>query len=58
MQLTPLGEALLEKVEPVYRDEIHRVLMDFNDEDCRGLITELENVRDCLQGTVTTEVDV
>lgn len=57
VKLTSAGDQLLDKVEPVYRDEIHRVLTDFSDNDCRGLISELENVRECLQGTMVEEIE-
>lgn len=47
--LTTGGKELLDRVEPVYREEIQQVLTDFNEDDCRRLITELENVRESLK---------
>jgi len=43
--LTDDGERLIEQVEPVYRKEIHSVLGDLSDVECRSLIAVMESVR-------------
>ncbi len=43
--LTPEGRRMIEKVEPVYRRKVHRVLVDFSEKDCATLIHTLERVR-------------
>ncbi len=45
VELTAAGREMLEKIEPLYRGEIHRILGDLNDEQCRELIRRLERVR-------------
>ncbi|MDX9975877.1 MAG: MarR family transcriptional regulator [FCB group bacterium] len=45
VELTPKGQDLVEKVEPVYRETVHRVLASFSDKDCRALTALLERVR-------------
>lgn len=46
VDLTPKGKTLLEKVEPIYRTDIHAVLESFADKDCRRLIDNLEHIRE------------
>ena len=43
--LTSAGRALVEKVEPQYREGVHRAMADLSDEECRDLIARLERVR-------------
>ncbi len=43
--LTKKGLTLVNKVEPLYRAGIHRVLEVFEDKDCRRLIESLETIR-------------
>jgi len=45
VNLTPKGRALVDKVEPLYRESIYEMLADFGEEDCRALIHSLERVR-------------
>ncbi len=45
VRLTDDGAALIEKVEPLYRAEIHQALSDLTDEDCKSLIGCLEKAR-------------
>jgi len=45
VQLTEDGAALIEKVEPLYRAEIHQALSDLSDDDCQSLISSLEKAR-------------
>lgn len=49
VRLTDAGKRLVEKVEPVYRKEVHAVLADLNDDDCRTLISRMERIRDRLR---------
>lgn len=51
--LTPEGTALVEGVEPEYRSEVHRILGDLGDEDCRMLINTLERTRVRVRGMLT-----
>ena len=43
--LTDSGRALVNEVEPAYRREVHKVLSDLDDEQCRALMSMLETVR-------------
>lgn len=43
--LTAKGRALIEDVEPLYRQTIHKALNGLKKEDCRRLIALLERVR-------------
>ena len=43
--LTRQGKTLIDKVEPVYRDSIHKVLVVFSEKQCRDLIMRLEQIR-------------
>ena len=45
VRLTGPGSDLTEKVEPLYRSEVHAVLQDFTDEDCRSMIAFMEETR-------------
>jgi MarR family 2-MHQ and catechol resistance regulon transcriptional repressor len=45
ISLTEAGRQLIDEVEPVYREEIHRALASFNDQQCRELIGLLEKIR-------------
>ena len=45
VELTPEGRALIEELEPLYREEVHRAMADLSDGECRDLITCLERVR-------------
>jgi MarR family 2-MHQ and catechol resistance regulon transcriptional repressor len=48
--LTESGRALVNAVEPAYRREVHEVLRDLSDEECRSLMSMLETVRGCVRG--------
>ena len=45
VSLTRQGEALINKVEPIYRSSIHKALDVFSDKQCRELILRLEQIR-------------
>lgn len=45
VELTQGGRELIEKVEPLYREEIHEVLQDVSDEDCQTLMALLDTTR-------------
>jgi len=45
VDLTIEGRKVLDKVEPLYRNDIHEVLTGFDDEACRDLIKRLEVIR-------------
>lgn len=47
--LTAEGAALVDEVEPVYRNEIYEALRDFTDADCNTLNENLEKSRDRLR---------
>lgn len=49
VRLTSKGRALVDRVEPKYRDEIHRALHDWKEDDCRAVIQQLEEVRERLR---------
>jgi MarR family transcriptional regulator, 2-MHQ and catechol-resistance regulon repressor len=49
VRLTPKGRALVDNVEPKYRDEIHRALNDWDESDCQAVIQRLEGVRERLR---------
>lgn len=44
--LTPQGEELVRRVEPVYREAVHRALAVLTEEECHALIGYLERLRD------------
>ena len=39
----------INRVEPVYRDEVHSVLNDFDEQQCAELIAHMEQMRVRLQ---------
>jgi DNA-binding MarR family transcriptional regulator len=45
IDLTDTGSALINEVEPLYRENVHEVLTDFKDDDCQALINRLEQIR-------------
>lgn len=45
VSLTRKGRTLIDKVEPVYRMNIHKAMDSFSDSECRELITRLEYIR-------------
>lgn len=51
VEMTIKGRALIEQVEPRYRDEIHLALSDMEIEDCHHLIRHLEQARARVQNT-------
>ena len=57
--LTEKGRELVDRVEPVYIGEIHEVLNDLDESECRTLIDLMErargNVQDLMNGTGTKE---
>ncbi len=46
VDLTPDGRALIEQVEPLYRQNVHDVMADFDRKRCELLVESLELVRD------------
>lgn len=55
VELTQKGRELVERVEPVYRDEVHRALSDLNETQCRALIDTMETVRERVQAMLAAE---
>lgn len=53
--LTEPGRALVNEVEPAYRREIHSVLGELSDDECRELMRVLETVRGCVRGAVAAD---
>ncbi len=49
VELTMRGRELIDRVEPFYRNEIHRSLSDWDDEDCKTVIAYLEQSRERLR---------
>ena len=49
VELTTKGRALIDRVEPRYRDEIHLALSDMEIDDCHQLIKQLEKARGRVQ---------
>ena len=49
VELTSRGASLIDEVEPVYREEVHGVLEDFDENDCRALIESMEKIRAHVQ---------
>jgi MarR family transcriptional regulator, 2-MHQ and catechol-resistance regulon repressor len=45
VSLTRKGQALIDKVEPIYRGTIHAALTVFTDEECRDMIIKMERIR-------------
>ena len=48
VDLTRKGAALVDRVEPQYRSDIHSVMSGLSDDDCRRLIKQLEQIREKL----------
>ena len=49
VELTERGSALINRVEPEYRDEVHGVLEDFSEAECAVLIDYMEKIRARVQ---------
>lgn len=45
VSLTRKGQALIDKVEPVYRATIHQALDVFSDDECLDMISKMEQIR-------------
>ncbi len=45
VELTPNGQRLIDKVEPLYREAIHRSTEPLSEQECKALIRYLERVR-------------
>lgn len=45
VSLTRKGQNLIDRVEPVYRETIHKALDIFSDEQCRDMISKMEQIR-------------
>ncbi|MBN2308045.1 MAG: MarR family transcriptional regulator [Candidatus Hydrogenedentes bacterium] len=45
VELTEKGRVLLEKVEPLYRENLHAATKDLSEKQCRTLIQLLERIR-------------
>ncbi|HOQ90245.1 MAG TPA: MarR family transcriptional regulator [Candidatus Hydrogenedentes bacterium] len=45
VELTPRGKSLVDKVEPIYRANIHHVTRFFSESRCRDLIAAMEKLR-------------
>jgi len=52
--LTDAGRALVERVEPAYRREVHDVLSELSDDQCRSLMGLLEAVRGSVRDTASS----
>lgn len=46
VDLTAAGERLFHRIEPLYRENLHRVMDSFTDSDCRKLTRILEQIRE------------
>lgn len=55
VELTPEGRELVETVEPVYREEVHRALGDLDNGQCRALIAMMETVRERVQDMLAVD---
>ncbi len=55
--LTPKGEEVLDRVEPLYIEAIHEVLKDLDEEQCRMMIALLERVRDRIRTIAGSPLD-
>ncbi len=53
--LTESGRELVNRVEPAYRREVHNVLGDLSDDECRRLMGALEAVRGHVRDAVPVE---
>lgn len=49
VRLTDTGTELVERVEPLYREEVHAALKDLADNDCEAMIQLLESTRAQVQ---------
>lgn len=49
VELTAKGMELIDRVEPIYRDEVHSVLEDFSEDECVILIDYMEKIRSRVQ---------
>lgn len=49
VELTVKGTELIDRVEPIYRDEVHSVLEDFSKDECVILIDYMEKIRSRVQ---------
>ncbi|HOK08669.1 MAG TPA: MarR family transcriptional regulator [Candidatus Hydrogenedens sp.] len=49
VELTPEGLALIKKMEPIYRKNIHRLLSCFTDKQCSEIIKYMETIRQQLK---------
>lgn len=45
VELTDKGRALVDEVEPLYREKIHEAMQGIEDKNCRQLIAVLERIR-------------
>lgn len=54
--LTDAGRELVNQVEPAYRREVHNVLGDLTDDQCRALMGALETVRAHVREALPAEV--
>jgi len=45
LRLTPEGRALINRIEPVYRESIYGALKDLTEKECKALVRSLERVR-------------
>ena len=43
--LTPKGRALIDEIEPFYRENVYGALKDLTEKDCKALVRSLERVR-------------
>lgn len=53
--LTDSGRELVNRVEPAYRREVHKVLTGLSDDECRRLTAVLESVRGRVRSTVPAD---
>ncbi len=57
VRLTRSGTALLDSLEPEYRNEIHAIMAGLNDAECKRLTHDLETVRAALLDHLDTPAD-
>lgn len=55
VEMTEKGRALIDEVEPSYREEVHRALADLSDDDCRVLIGSLEQTRERIRLMIASD---
>jgi len=46
VDLTPEGRALIDRVEPLYRRDVHEVMSDLDEVACKALTHNLERIRE------------